>query len=226
MTTRFRNRTEAGQMLARHLAAYANQDVLVLGLPRGGVPVAFEVAKALNAQLDIYLVRKLGVPGRKELAMGAIASGGVRVLNHEIVNWLGIDRKTIDQVATQELQELQRRDCAYRGDRPQPKIKNRTVILIDDGIATASTMRAAIAALREQQPRHIVVAIPVAPPSTCEQLRTEVDEVICLTTPESMYAIGLWYEDFSQTTDAEVRDLLARWSAISREQGTGNRGQV
>jgi putative phosphoribosyl transferase len=215
MTTRFCNRTEAGQILARHLSAYANKDVLVLGLPRGGVPVAFEVAKALNAQLDICLVRKLGVPGRKELAMGAIASGGVRVLNYEVVNWLGIDRQTIDQVATQELQELQRRDRAYRDDRPQPKIKNRTVILIDDGIATASTMRAAIAVIQKQQPQRIVVAIPVAPPSTCEELRDEVDEVICLTTPEPMYAIGLWYEDFSQTTDAEVRDLLARWSAIS-----------
>ncbi len=229
MTTKFRNRTEAGQMLAGHLAAYTNRDVLVLGLPRGGVPVAYEVAKALNAQLDICLVRKLGVPGREELAMGAlakltvrgsvseregIASGGVRVLNDEIVNWLGIDHKTIDQVATQELQELQRRDRVYRGDRPQPKIKNRTVILIDDGIATASTMRAAIAVIQEQQPKRIVVAIPVAPPSICEELRTEIDEVICLTTPEPMYAIGLWYEDFSQTTDAEVRDLLARWSAI------------
>ena len=215
MTKKFRNRIEAGQMLAKHLTAYANRtDVLVLGLPRGGVPVAFEVAKALNLPLDICLVRKLGVPAHEELAMGAIASGGVRVLNSEVVDSLGIDRRTIDEVAAQELQELQRRDRAYRGDRPHAQVKNRTVILIDDGIATSSTIRAAIAVLRSQQAQQIVVAVPVAPATTCEQLRAEVDEVICLTTPEPMYAIGLWYEDFSQTSDEEVRDLLAKRPAV------------
>ncbi|QSJ20181.1 phosphoribosyltransferase [Nostoc sp. UHCC 0702] len=215
MTKKFRNRIEAGQMLAKHLTAYANRtDVLVLGLPRGGVPVAFEVAKALNVPLDICLVRKLGVPAHEELAMGAIASGGVRVLNSEVVDSLGIDRRTIDEVATQELQELQRRDRAYRGDRPHAPVKNRTVILIDDGIATSSTIRAAIAVLRSQQAQQIVVAVPVAPATTCEQLRAEVEEVICLTTPEPMYAIGLWYKDFSQTSDEEVRDLLAKRSAV------------
>ncbi|MFN6566033.1 phosphoribosyltransferase [Dendronalium sp. ChiSLP03b] len=216
MTIRFRNRTEAGQMLAKHLTAYANrEDVLVLGLPRGGVPVAFEVAKELNVPLDICLVRKLGVPTHKELAMGAIASGGVRVLNYEVVSWLGISSHTIDEVAAKELRELQRRDRAYRGEKPQPEVKNRTVILVDDGIATSSTMRAAIAVLRAQQAQRIVVAVPVAPPATCEQLRTEVDEVICLTAPEPLYAIGLWYEEFSQTSDEEVRDLLARGQLLS-----------
>ena len=216
MTTKFRNRTEAGQMLAKHLTAYANRtDVLVLGLPRGGVPVAFEVAKALNVPLDICLVRKLGVPAHEELAMGALASGGVWVLNSEVVDSLGIDRRTIEEVAAKELRELQRRDRAYRGDGPHPQVKNRTVILIDDGIATSSTMRAAIAVLRSQQQERIVIAVPVAPATTCEQLRAEVDEVICLTTPEPMYAIGLWYEDFSQTSDQEVSDLLAKRSAVT-----------
>ncbi|MDF2388548.1 phosphoribosyltransferase [Nostoc ellipsosporum NOK] len=216
MTTKFRNRTEAGQMLAKHLTAYANRtDVLVLGLPRGGVPVAFEVAKALNVPLDICLVRKLGVPAHEELAMGALASGGVWVLNSEVVDSLGIDRRLIEEVAAKELRELQRRDRAYGGDRPHPEVKNRTVILIDDGIATSATMRAAIAVLRSQQAQKIVVAVPVAPATTCEQLRAEVDEVICLTTPEPMYAIGLWYEDFSQTSDKEVRDLLAKRSAVT-----------
>ncbi|MBH8563978.1 phosphoribosyltransferase [Nostoc sp. CENA67] len=215
MTIKFRNRTEAGQMLAKHLTAYANRtDVLVLGLPRGGVPVAFEVAKALNVPLDICLVRKLGVPAHEELAMGAIASFGARVLNSEVVDSLGIDHRTIEEVAAKELRELQRRDRAYGGDRPHAEVKNRTVILIDDGIATSSTMRAAIAVLQSQQTQRIVVAVPVAPATTCEQLRAEVDEVICLTTPEPMYAIGLWYEDFSQTSDQEVRDLLAKRSTV------------
>jgi putative phosphoribosyl transferase len=190
--------------------SYADRsDVLVLGLPRGGVPVAYEVAKALHAPLDICLVRKLGVPAHKELAMGAIASGGVRVLNYEVVSWLRISGKTIDEVAARELKELQRRDRAYRGDRPQPEMRDRTVILVDDGIATGATIRAAIAVIKSQHPARLIVATPVAPPSTCEELKTEVDEVVCLTTPELFYAIGLWYEDFSQTTDDEVRELLA-----------------
>jgi putative phosphoribosyl transferase len=208
---RFQNRTEAGRQLAARLKSYANRsDVVVLGLPRGGVPVAYEVAKVLNAPLDICLVRKLGVPGHKELAMGAIASGGVRVLNYDVIGWLRISSNTIDEVAAKELKELQRRDRAYRGDRPQPDIRDRTVILIDDGIATGSTMRAVITVLKSQHPARLIVAIPVAPPQACDELRTEVDEVVCLMTPEAFYAIGLWYEDFSQTTDEEVRELLAK----------------
>ena len=211
MTMVLPNRTEAGRLLAKKLAAYANRsDVLVLGLPRGGVPVAFEVAKALNLPLDICLVRKLGVPGHKELAMGAIAMGGVMVLNDEVIKWRRISRQAIDAVARRERLELRRRDRLYRGDRPIPDLRNRTVILIDDGIATGSTLRAAIAALRKLQPKSIVVAVPVAPPSTCNQLQAEVDEVVCLRTPEPLSSISLWYEDFSQTTDEEVRHLLAR----------------
>ncbi len=211
MTMVLPNRTEAGRLLAKKLTAYANRsDVLVLGLPRGGVPVAFEVAKALNLPLDICLVRKLGVPGHKELAMGAIAMGGVMVLNDEVIKWRRISRQAIDAVARRERLELRRRDRLYRGDRPIPDLRNRTVILIDDGIATGSTLRAAIAALRKLQPKSIVVAVPVAPPSTCNQLQAEVDEVVCLRTPEPLSSISLWYEDFSQTTDEEVRHLLAR----------------
>jgi putative phosphoribosyl transferase len=222
MTSKFRNRAEAGKLLARQLTTYANcKDVLVLGLPRGGVPVAFEIAKSLNAPLDICLVRKLGVPNHEELAMGAIASGGVRVLNYDVVNSLGIDNQTIDEVTAKELRELQRRDRAYRGDRPLPEIKNRTVILVDDGIATGSTMRAAIAILLPQRPQRLIVAVPVAPPSTGEELQAEVDEIVCLVMPESLHAIGLWYEDFSQTTDAEVRELLARQSDVRSNAGMG-----
>jgi putative phosphoribosyl transferase len=209
--TRFRNRTEAGELLARRLTQYADRsDVLVLGLPRGGVPVAFAVAQALNAPLDICLVRKLGVPGHKELAMGAIASGGVRVLNYDVLGWLGISGKTIDAVADKELRELQRRDRAYRGDRAQPDICNQIVILVDDGIATGATMRAAIKVLQSQQPQRLIVAVPVAPQETCNELKDEVDDVVCLITPEPFYAIGLWYENFAQTTDEEVRELLAK----------------
>uniref|UniRef100_A0A832H6W2 Phosphoribosyltransferase n=1 Tax=Oscillatoriales cyanobacterium SpSt-402 TaxID=2282168 RepID=A0A832H6W2_9CYAN len=211
---RFQNRTEAGRLLAEQLKPYANRPkVVVLGLPRGGVPVAYEVATALQAPLDICLVRKLGVPGHRELAMGAIASGGVRVLNYDVISWLGISSKTIDHVAAAELKELQRRDRAYRGDRPQPDIHDHTVILIDDGIATGSTMRAAISVLKTQQPAHLVVAVPVAPPKVCDELQAEVNDVVCLMTPEAFYAIGIWYEDFSQTTDTEVRELLARESS-------------
>jgi putative phosphoribosyl transferase len=212
---RLQDRTEAGQRLAALLKPYANQtDVLVLGLPRGGVPVAFEVAKALNAPLDICLVRKLGVPGHKELAMGAIGSGGVRVLNYEVIGWLGISSRMIDEVAAKELKELQRRDRAYRGDRPQPEVRDRTVILVDDGLATGSTMRAAIAVLKPQQPKRMIVAVPVAPPDVYDQLKTEVDQVVCVMKPEPFYAIGLWYENFAQTTDQEVRQLLNHQFAV------------
>jgi putative phosphoribosyl transferase len=209
--TRFRNRTEAGRLLARKLTQYANRpDAIVLGLPRGGVPVAFEVATALNVPLDICLVRKLGVPGHQELAMGAIAFGGVQVLDRDVLAWLRITEQTIGKVAAQELQELQRRDRVYRGDRAQPQLCDRVVILVDDGLATGSTMRAAIEVVKTQQPQRIVVAIPVAPPETYQKLRTEVDEVVCLMTPPSFYAIGMWYEDFAQTTDAQVCELLRK----------------
>ena len=213
----FRDRREAGRLLATKLAAYANRpDVIVLALPRGGVPVAYEVARALNAPLDIFLVRKLGVPGYEELAMGAIATGGVRVLNDQLVGGLRIPDYVVDEVAASEQQELARRERLYRGDRPAPDVRGRTVILVDDGLATGATMLAAVKALRQQQPARIVVAVPTASPETCEQLRAEVDDIICAITPEPFHAVGLWYEDFSQTTDEEVRDLLARSAEASR----------
>jgi predicted phosphoribosyltransferase len=207
----FRNRREAGQLLAAKLAAYANRpDVLVLALPRGGVPVAYEVVRALGAPLDVFLVRKLGVPGYEELAMGAIATGGVYVLNDQVVGSLRIPDYVIGAVAAREQQELTRREHLYRGDRPPPDVRGRTVILIDDGLATGATMHAAIKALRQQQPARIVVAVPIASAEACDELRAEVDDVICAVTPEPFNAVGFWYEDFSQTTDEEVRDLLAR----------------
>jgi putative phosphoribosyl transferase len=207
----FRDRTDAGQQLAARLKGYANRaDVLVLALPRGGVPVAYEVAKALKAPLDIFLVRKLGVPGHEELAMGAIASGGVRVVNEDIVNYLSIPDEVIDAVAASEQRELERRERAYRDDRPPPDVKDRVVILIDDGLATGSTMRAAAASLRLQKPKRIVVAVPVSSPETCEEFRSEVDEIVCAVTPEYFQGVGLWYDDFSQTSDEQVRELLSR----------------
>jgi predicted phosphoribosyltransferase len=214
---RFPNRSEAGRMLAQQLAKYANRpDVIVLALPRGGVPVAYEVARALNAPLDVFLVRKLGIPGYEELAMGAIASGGVRVLNDQLVRALAIPDYVIEAVAQWEGKELARRERAYRGDRSPPDVRGRTVILVDDGLATGATMLAAVRALRQQQPGRIVVAVPTASPETCELLKTEADEVICAITPEPFRAVGFWYDNFSQTTDEEVRDLLAR-SAASRD---------
>ena len=207
----YRDRTDAGQKLAERLTAYADRaDVLVLALPRGGVPVAFEVARALRAPLDIFLVRKLGVPGHEELAMGAIATGGVRVLNEETLRYLHVPDAVIDAVAADELRELERREQLYRGDKPAPDVKGKTVVLVDDGLATGSTMRAAAAALRQQQPARIVVAVPVSARQTCDEYRMGVDEIICAITPEPFHAVGLWYKDFSQTTDEEVRDLLAR----------------
>ena len=219
----FRNRREAGRRLAQKLAHYANRpDVIILALPRGGVPVAYEVAHALHAPLDVFLVRKLGVPGYEELAMGAVATGGVRVLNDTIVSGLGIPDYIIDAVAAKELEELKRRERVYRGGRPLPDVRGRTVILIDDGLATGATMQAAIKALRQLQPARIVVAVPTAAPDTCEALRAQVDEVICAITPEPFQAVGRWYEDFAQTTDDEVRELLAlRRQADERQPEPG-----
>lgn len=209
----FRDRSEAGKVLAGKLEAYAGRDdVIVLGLPRGGVPVAFEVAKALRAPLDLFLVRKLGVPGREELAMGAIASGGVTLINDEVVHSLRIGPEVIEQVAAEELGELNRRERTYRGDRPQPDVKGRTVILVDDGLATGSSMRAAVIALQKRNPARIVVAVPIAAAATCEEFRSLVDDVACAQTPEPFRAVGLWYENFDQTTDEEVRALLEKAS--------------
>ncbi|HET7321138.1 MAG TPA: phosphoribosyltransferase [Longimicrobiaceae bacterium] len=206
---RFVDRKQAGRRLAADLAPYAGRpNLLVLALPRGGVPVAFEVARELDAPLDVFLVRKLGVPGHEELAMGAIASGGIRVLNPEVLQMIHVPEEAIDAVAEREERELERREREYRGDRPEPKIRGRTVILVDDGLATGSTMRAAVAALRAEYPERLVVAVPVAAPETCEALGREVDDIVCAITPEPFHAVGLWYEDFSQTTDEEVRSLL------------------
>ena len=207
----FDDRRHAGQVLAEKLAHFRDRDdVIVLALPRGGVPVAFEVAQAIGAPFDVFIVRKLGVPGHEEYAMGAIATGGVRVVNEQAVNYLGISEDVIDAVAAQEAKELERRERAYRGDRPAPAVRGRTVILIDDGLATGSTMRAAVAALRAQQPTRIVVAVPVAAPDTCEEFKAEVDEIVCAATPQHFLGVGRWYRDFSQTTDDEVHELLAK----------------
>ena len=205
----FADRREAGRFLAEKLDAYADRpDVLVLALPRGGVPVAYEVARALHAPLDVFLVRKLGLPGHEELAMGAIASGGVIVLNEDVVGALGIPRDLIERVAAAEQQELERRERAYRDNRPPPDVRGRTVILIDDGLATGSTMRAAVAALRKLGPARIIVAVPIGAPETCAEFEQEADDVLCAVTPQPFYAVGLWYRDFSQTTDEEVHELL------------------
>ena len=221
----YRDRAEAGRMLADKLPVYAGRsDVLVLGLPRGGLPVAFEVAQALHAPLDVFTVRKLGLPGQPELAMGAIATGGIRVLNADVVVALDIPNEAIDAVAAREQKELERRERQYRGDRPHADPRGRVVILIDDGLATGSTMRAAIAALRRQNPTRIVVAVPVGPPETCDEVREEADEVICLQRPRSFYAVGLWYRDFSQVTDEEVRDLLDRAAQAEHVSSHGYHG--
>lgn len=214
--TRFRNRTEAGKLLANQLTQYANRpDVLVLGIPHGGVTVAFEVAKVLDAPLDVCLVRKLGVPGHPELAIGAVAAGGFEVLNEDLLDWLRISGHTIAEVADLELQELERHDLIYRGDRSPLEIRDRIVILVDDGLSTGAMMRAAIGMLKPQQPQRIIIAVPVAPLDTCNELRTNVDEVVCLNTPAQFGGIGLWYEDFTQTTDEQVCELLIGSSSAS-----------
>ena len=206
----YRDRLEAGRILATKLTAYADRkDVVVLALPRGGVPVGFEVAKALQAPLDVFVVRKLGVPGHEELAMGAIATGGVYVVNEHVVHMLAIPDSVIEEVAEKEQKELERREQLYRDDLPPSDVRNRIVILVDDGLATGSTMRAAVAALRKQHPAHIVVAVPVAAPVVRDEFMAEVDEIVCASTPEPFFGVGYWYEDFSQTSDEEVHDLLA-----------------
>jgi len=207
---RLANRAEAGRQLAERLGDYAGRDdVVVLGLPRGGVPVAAEVACALEAPLDVFLVRKLGVPGREELAFGAIALGGARVLNGDVVAALGIDDETIESVASREQAELERRAEAYRGSAEPPDVRGRTAILVDDGLATGATMRAAVEAVRALGPERVVVAVPAAASETCAQLARHVDEIVCLLTPEPFVAVGLWYRDFSETSDDEVRAALA-----------------
>jgi putative phosphoribosyl transferase len=207
----FRDRADAGRQVAAELSEYVDRpDVMILGLPRGGVPVAFEVAKALHAPLDVFLVRKLGFPGHEEFAMGAIATGGVRILDGEVLRMFNVPIDVIERVTEIERRELERREREYRDGRPPPNVEDHTVILIDDGLATGSTMRAAVAALRKEGAKKIVVAVPVAPPETCEALRGEADEVVCAITPEPFRAVGLWYANFSQTTDEEVRELLAR----------------
>jgi len=207
---RYHDRRDAGRQLAEKLTAYAGRsDVVVLGLPRGGIPVAHEVATRLQAPMDVFLVRKLGVPGHPELAMGAIAEGGVEVLSHDLIRDLEIPSALVEQVASRERLELERRDVLYRGERRPPRVRDRTVVLVDDGLATGSTMEAAILALRRQRPAHIVVAVPVGARETCDRLRQVADEVVCASMPEPFSAVGLWYEEFAQTTDEEVKRLLA-----------------
>lgn len=223
----FRDRIDAGRRLAEQLAPYHDRPgVLVLALPRGGVPVAFEVARALHAPLDVVLVRKLGVPGHEEMAMGAIATGGGRVLNGDVVRGLAIPEAVIDAVTEREARELARRERAYRDDRPAPAVRGRIVILVDDGLATGATMRAAAAALRPEGPAWLVVAVPVAAPETCDEFRAEVDDVVCVLTPEPFHAVGAWYEDFSEISDAEVRALLAAHAPGASPGNEGDRPEA
>lgn len=219
----FLDRRDAGRQLAAKLTDFAGDArVLVLGLPRGGVPVAYEVAVALRAPLDVFVVRKLGVPGHRELAMGAIASGGVRVLNSEVVDALAIPPAAVESVAARELEELERQQRAYRGTRPFPELAERTVIIVDDGLATGSTMRAAIAALRQAKPAKIVVAVPVAASQTARLVGREADSIVVLHAPDDFYAVSMWYQDFSQTSDEEVRQLLRSASELAFDEYEGD----
>lgn len=207
----YRDRREAGKRLARHLMHFAGDpSVVVLALPRGGVPVGFEIAEALAAPLDVLVVRKLGMPGHEEYAMGAVASGGLLVRNEEAVRWLGIAEETMAAVAAREREEVARRDRLYRGDRPPIDVRGRTVLLVDDGLATGTSMRVALEALRKQEPKEVIVAVPVGAADTCREIHQVADQVVCPARPEPFEAVGLWYDDFSQTTDAEVRELLER----------------
>lgn len=214
MSRTFRDRFEAGRLLADRLAAHADRDdVLILALPRGGAPVGYELARALGAPLDVFMVRKLGVPGHEELAMGAVASGGVLVLNEDVVDGLRISNEVIERVAQTERAELERRELLYRNGRPAPDVKGREVIVVDDGLATGSTMKAAVTALRRLGPSRIIVAVPTAAPSTLAEFQNLADECVSVIAPEPFRAVGLWYDDFSQTTDAEVRELLEQAAA-------------
>jgi putative phosphoribosyl transferase len=211
MIARFQNRTDAGRRLAREVGAYAHRpDVMVLALPRGGVPVGYEVARALDVPLDVFVVRKLGLPWQEELAMGALASGGVRILDESLIRIAHVSAEDLRRVTEVEQAELTRRERRYRGDRPFPDLGGKTVILVDDGLATGSTMRAAVAALRLERPARIIVAVPVAAPETCAAFRDVADDIVCAETPEPFHAVGLWYDDFSQTSDTEVHELLER----------------
>jgi putative phosphoribosyl transferase len=215
METQFGNRRDAGKFLAGKLRHLANDpDLVVLALPRGGVPVAYEIATALNAPLDIFIVRKLGVPIYEELAMGAIASGGVRVLNEEVIRKLGITPRMINAVAEEEQRELERRELEYRRDREPLDVKGHIAILVDDGLATGASMRAVVQALRKRNPKRIIVAVPVGAAETCEQFESEVDEVVCGKRPENLGGVGAWYEDFTQTTDEEVCELLDKTALV------------
>src|SRR2546421_168017 len=224
MERAFANRTEAGRLLAEKLEKYANRnDVIVFGLPRGGVPVAYEVAKRLHVPLDVFIVRKLGVPGFEELAAGAIASGSVRVLNEDVMRAIPYGDAAIEAVTAKETVELQRREQIYREDRPAPDLRGNVVMLVDDGLATGATMRAAVKALRQSGAAKIVVAVPVGPPDTCREIAQEADETICLSTPEFFQAVGQYYEDFSQTSDDDVRKLLTiAAQEISLDKSTTN----
>ena len=225
MAARYRNRTEAGRVLAERLRGYAGRgDIVVLALPRGGVPVGYEVARALRAPLDVFIVRKLGLPSHPELAIGAIASGGVRVVDRGALRRFGVTDQELAALAAAEQRELERRERLYRGDRPPPDIAGKTAILIDDGLATGATMAAATGALRAQRAARLVVAVPVAAPETCDAFQDLVDEIVCAATPEPFYAVGLWYEDFSETSDDEVRGLLAR--AARELPGSGSEREV
>ena len=214
MGERFRDRRAAGQRLAERLQTYAGRnDTIVLGLPRGGVPVAYEVARALELPLDVFVVRKLGLPWHQELAMGALASGGVRLINQHLIRQLGVSESEVERVTRQEQQELERRELRFRGSRAFPDLKGKTVLLIDDGLATGATMRVAVTALRQEGAERVVVGVPVASPDTCDSFRDITDDIVCVVTPEPFHAVGLWYEDFGQTTDDEVHDLLDRGRA-------------
>ena len=220
MAAIFRDRADAGKRLANELARREDRpEAVVLGLPRGGVVLAGAVAEALGGPLDVLLVRKLGVPGNEELAMGAIASGGVRVINGDVVAWLGIPDRVVEEITSREMRELERRERAFRGDRPRPDLHGKTAVLVDDGIATGATMLAAVSALRAAKPGRIIVAVPVAPPDACARLEKEADELVCLARVEPLGAVGSWYLDFPQVTDAEVRDVLKRSEGYANRSG-------
>ena len=219
---RFRDRVQAGRELASRLMAHAGRpDVVVVGLPRGGVPVAEQVANALQAPLDIFVVRKLGVPGREELAMGALASGGIVSVNAKVVEMMAIPPRVFNQIAERETQDLVRHEREYRGSRPAIDLGGKTVILVDDGLATGASMAAAVEALRRHRPARVMVAVPVAPRSSCRQLAAIADDIVCALTPEPFYSVGTWYDDFSQVTDDEVRAALDRNQRGAMEQAAG-----